>query len=451
MASIYVRSGDGSNSDTGSTWALAKATLAGATAIVAQGDTIYLSASHAESAASAKSFAFAGTNATPVRVLSVSDAAEPPTALSAGASVTTTGVNAITTQGAAYVHGVTFSCGSGAVNATLSLNNYTNTYNIKETFEDCTFLAPPTGIGARISVNNIGAASNAIDNVTTWINCDARVNGTSTSIPQIECSGRFEWLGGAILSGGTTTICGLFGGINGGGRTTEIVVSGVDLRNMATGQNIFRATNANCIGVLRDCALPSGWTGELVNGTLSVCDRLAMYNCDDGASNYKFWLRDYYGSVIQEATIVRTGGASDGDTPVSAKMVSNSNARYPLGGVRSMEMELRLDSTGSKTITVEVLTDGVTLTDQDMRLDVLALGSASTTLGTITSNAPGVLDSATNLPSSSVTWTTTGLASPVKQKLEVSFTAAQEGVVMAVVTLMKPSTTVYVDVQPTVS
>lgn len=451
MANIYVRSSDGSDSDNGSTWALAKATLVGATAIDAPGDSIYLAASHSESAASSKSFAFAGTNANPVRVLSVSDTAEPPTALSAGASVTTTGGNQISMYGAVYVHGMTFSCGSGAVNTTLILNSYSLTANVKETFEDCVFLVPATGSSARISVNNSGAANNTTDNVTTWINCDARVSGTSTAIPQIECSGRFEWRGGSILSGGTKTVCGVFGGMSLYGRTTEIVVSGVDLRNMATGQHIFRATNANCIGVLRDCALPSGWTGDLVNGTLSVGDRMAMFNCDAGASNYKFWLRDYYGSVIQEATIVRTGGASDGDTPISAKMVSNSNAKYPLGGLQSMEMEMRLDSTGSKTLTVEVLTDGVTLTDQDMRLDVLALGSASTTLGTISSNAPGVLDSATNLPASSATWTTTGLSSPVKQKLQVSFTAAQEGVIMAVVTLMKPSTTVYVDVQPTVS
>src|SRR3990167_9027284 len=93
MATLYVRSTDGSDADTGATWALAKASLAGAFAAASAGDTIYVSQVHAETQASAMTLTSPGTAASPVRVLCVNDAAEPPTALATTATVTTTGAN----------------------------------------------------------------------------------------------------------------------------------------------------------------------------------------------------------------------------------------------------------------------------------------------------------------------------------------------------------------------
>mgnify|MGYP003394608494 FL=1 len=48
MADRYGRSTDGADGDGGTTWALAKATLAGLAAIDAAGDRIFLSQAHAE-------------------------------------------------------------------------------------------------------------------------------------------------------------------------------------------------------------------------------------------------------------------------------------------------------------------------------------------------------------------------------------------------------------------
>jgi hypothetical protein len=58
MANLYVRSTDGNNSDNGTTWALAKATVAGVAAIDAAGDTIYLSQDHNETTASSVSLSW---------------------------------------------------------------------------------------------------------------------------------------------------------------------------------------------------------------------------------------------------------------------------------------------------------------------------------------------------------------------------------------------------------
>lgn len=128
MANFYVRSTDGSDIDGGTTWALAKATLAGALAVATAGDTIFVSDNHAETQASAMTLSSQGTAASPVRILCVDDAAEPPTALATTATVTTTGSFAMAFHGFAYCYGITFSSGSGAVNiditwtSTLSVN-----------------------------------------------------------------------------------------------------------------------------------------------------------------------------------------------------------------------------------------------------------------------------------------------------------------------------------------
>src|SRR5574340_915503 len=88
MANIYVRSTDGSNTDNGTTWELAKLDLSGAAAIDAAGDNVYLSQVHAESTATAVSLYFAGTVGNPTKIVCVNDGAAPPTAVAITATVT---------------------------------------------------------------------------------------------------------------------------------------------------------------------------------------------------------------------------------------------------------------------------------------------------------------------------------------------------------------------------
>jgi hypothetical protein len=94
---------------------------------------------------------------------------------------------------------------------------------------------------------------------------------------------------------------------------------------------------------------------------------------------------------------------------------------------------------------VEVLTDNVTLTDQQAWLDVMSMNTASQVLGTWTSDASLLLTTATNQPTSTDPWTTTGITTPVRQKLSVTFTPQVAGDFIAVVRLARASTTMYVD------
>ncbi len=126
---LYVRSTDGNNSDNGTTWSLAKATVAGAAAIDSTTDKrIWVSDNHAESNSSAQTWAFAGTLADPTWVICVDDSTgEPPTtggAVATTATCTTTGASGVNITGDCYIYGVTWEVGTGFVNAAFSMREY---------------------------------------------------------------------------------------------------------------------------------------------------------------------------------------------------------------------------------------------------------------------------------------------------------------------------------------
>lgn len=205
--------------------------------------------------------------------------------------------------------------------------------------------------------------------------------------------------------------------------------------------------------IIRDCKLPASWSGSLVTGTIARGERVEMYNCDSGDTNYRLQINDYCGAITQETVIVRTGGASDGTTPLAHRFATTANAAFPHLPLTGPEMVVWNDATGSsKTITVEIVTDNITLTDAECWLEIMYLGTSGVPLGSIAADVKAdILGSAANQTSSSETWTTTGLTTPVKQKLSVTFTPQEKGFIHAVVKLAKASTTVYVDPKLTVS
>lgn len=430
----YVRSTDGDDADDGSTWALANATLAGAMTDQVAGDTIYVSDAHAESAGAAKTITFPGTLASPNKVICGDDAASPPTAVSTAGTVTTTGNFGITLIGCAYVRGLSFSCGTTSVSPTLQLAN--NAAD-RQTFEDCNFILAASGTGARV---RIGSSTTSAVGSVRWQNCGAKLANASQAI-RVQYS-RFDWEGGSWLSGGTSPTT-VFEGASQG--HCRIDVNGVDFSNLDASNNLFTANAGSLRATIRNCKLPSSWSGALCLA-FQPGTRVEMYNCDAGDTNYRLWIADEFGDIKQETTIVRTGGANDGTTGLAWRMESSADAEYPHQTLVSPEIVQWNDTTGaSKTVTVEIVTDNVTLTDGECWLEVMYLGTAGYPLGTWISDAKAdVLATAANQTTSSETWTTTGLTTPVKQKLSVTFTPQEKGFIHARVVLAKASTTVYV-------
>lgn len=450
MADIYVRSTDGVNTDDGSTWALAKLDLAGAAAIDAAGDTIYVSDNHAESTGTSVTLNLAGTAASPTKVLCVDDSAEPPTALATTATVTTTGGSSLTINGFVYFYGITFYVGSGFNNAGFQQAGGAGDV---QTYENCNFRMPVTGSSTSNTLRIGQETTGQLVSHVTWRNCNVRFGGHSNQGIRVS-GGDLEWMGGAYISGASASHNVFASGNAGNGRSSNAIVSGVDFSAMPTANNLVSCDSQNRAKVIiRNCKLPASWSGALFSGTRTPGSRVEMHNCDNADTNYRLWIEDYLGTIKHESTIVRSGGASDGTTPLSWIMTSLANAEYPTLHLYSPEIAIWNDTTGSsKTVTIEVITDNVTLNDDECWLEVMYLGTSGYPLGSwVTDCKADIMATAAAQASSSETWTTTGLATPVKQKLSVSFTPQEKGYLIARVVLAKPSTTLYVDPKLTVS
>lgn len=425
------------------TWANATIDLARAATNDIAGDTIYLSQAHAESTAAALTFALAGTLASPVKAIAVSDSAAPPTAEST-ASITATGANAITFSGAYYyVKNITFNVGTTAANASMNCNSSSGGV---ATFEDCTFSLLATSTGSRVN-----PASGSIAQ-TTFKDCWVKFSNAAHAIAPSTLTIDFTWRGGGLASGGTSPTT--FWATQSGVIKQIVLFDGLDLSAASAGMNIFGAMTgvSPSTFVIRNSKLPASWSGALVTGTIGGLSSYEMYNCDSGDTNYRFLIERYQGSIRNEQTIVRTGGASDGTTAMAWKMATSANAKFPSLPLESQEIVIWNDTVGSAvTAKVEIVHDsqgaglGSKFQDDEIWLQVNYLGTTGFPLGTFASDVLADLQTAAaNQADSTETWTTTGLASPVKQKLTVTFTPQEKGYVSARVMMAKASKTAYI-------
>ena len=438
MADIYVRSTDGSDSDNGSTWGLAKATLVGAAAIDAAGDAIYLSQSHAESGGAVVAV-FAGTMANPVKIIAGNDSAEPPIAVSAASLISS---SSITLSGSYYLYGLTLQAATSILPNAQSASN-------SVTLDHCSLITTGTTAGGFFS---IGSANN-ITQKAVLLGCTYKFGGVSN----IGCAtgGVVEIKGGSFISGTSTPSAGVFGGAASDRTGSRLTIDGLDMTNLASTVNIFRTFISPGLFQIRNSKLPASWSGSLCNATpLATGQRFEMHNCDSGDTNYRLWVQEYSGSIKTETTLVRTGGASDGTTGYSLVMATTANANASVAPLVSPEVSIWNDTTGgSKTVTVEILHDSATnLTDGEIWLEVQYLGTSGAPLGSFISDAKAdILATAADQSASSETWTTTGMSNPNTQKLSVTFTPQEKGYIQAKVYLAKASKTVYVDPKLTVA
>lgn len=435
-ATLYVRSTDGSDADNGSTWALAKATLAGAYAAAAAGDTIYVSDNHAESQATNMTLTSPGTASSPVLVLCADDSAEPPTATATTGTLTTTGATFFSFGNShTYYYGLTFNQGTGASGTNIFTVGNSGTSSHHTVFESCNIVLVHTGSGTSIA---FGSASNSAQaGVAELRNTGISFGNASQSIT---VRSRLLWSNGSLSGTGPTTLFATATNPNGGAR-----IVGVDLSAMGTGKTLVNIASSSNRFEFVDCKLGSSvaaTTGTAANaGGTSV----RLINCDSGDTNTRYEKHDYLGSVYSETTIKRTGGASDGTTGFSRRMASSANTKYfwPLA---SDPIYAWNETTGSTiTVTAEVVTDNVTLTNAEAWIEVEYLGTSGFPLaGTASDRSSNILATGANQETSTETWTTTGLTTPVKQKLSVTFTPQEKGMIRAKVCLAKASTTMYV-------
>lgn len=446
MANVYVRSGAG-GAGTGADWANAYTTLSAALTAKAAGDDFWVSEDHAESTAGAVTLTSPGTAASPCRIICVNHSGTvPPVSadLRTTATVTTTGANSLNFAGMAYVYGIIFNAGS-----TGGSMQFTATTPWWWRLEACALRVGSNNSGGRFFVG--GTTTNADDSLLELVNTTVQFGNAGQGIT---VRAPFRWLNtaSAITSGTLPTTLFLQAANSAPYGWAEVV--GVDLSALASGKSLVDVSVA-CFAkhLFMDCKLGSSvsvTTGSVAGqgGT-----EVRLINCDSANTNYRYYRQTYQGTITQETTIVRSGGASDGTTTVSRKMVTTANSKL-YSPLESDPMVVWNETTGSSvTVTIPVLTDNVTLTNADAWIEVEYLGTASFPLGNyVNDRVADILASGTNQTTDGTSsWTTTGLTTPVKQSLAVTFTPQVKGPFRVRVMLAKVSTTMYFDPKPIIT
>jgi len=257
----------------------------------------------------------------------------------------------------------------------------------------------------------------------------------------------FEWIGGSVIFEGSGSINN--GIIRSGSGAANSVVIGVDLSALVSGDYlIYGGTNLGYFEFQR-CLL-SGTISGFVNGAItSEGMRVIARSCSSSDVIYQFH-EEYYLGVIDDDTAVYLDATYDGTNGYSAKMISTAYAEEWTSPLRFKLADIYIDATG-KTLTVELLTDNVTLQDDEFWIEVEYPDSTIAAQGNIYSTKPAtIVTTPSNLTASSKgagDWTGES-GTPVYQKVTADFTTVADeaaGVYTVWACLAKPSTTVYVD------
>jgi len=433
----YVSSVNGNDANSGLTKALAKATVDGASGLLstafAAGETVRIDSAHSETWAADRTLAWPGTQNNPVNIISIDWTPDTYLKATTRQIYTTGATNDINWNGAAKSYGLFLEVG-GDLNATAALGSHL--------FENSTIKLAL--VASRFRTGNSSGSSVEL--------VDTEIDIISTSIPiRFTASANFTWRNGPnnnskITSAGNETQVFIFDGFN----YSQINLLGVDLTQVGPSTSLFSGSNLTHSDInLVNCSLPASLT---ILSTVSNFARngLNLVNCDDGTGNnlYRTERHDYFGTTVVTDADYNNDGASDGANSISWKMVSNTNALEFYRLHASLWISGWVDSTGTKTFTIETNSENVTFEDDELWMELEFLGAAGDTQSDmLTSRAINSDSTPVNVPDSTdnPSWTTPNISIEKKQKLSVTATVGRVGPFRARVCLAKPSSTVWID------
>lgn len=434
---VYVWSG-ASGTGSGTSWANAFLTLATAFAGSAAGDVFFVAQDHAETQAAALSLTCPGTAAAPSTIYCVNRAGSvPPVAadLATTATVSTTGASTLNLSAGyfGYIYGITFLAGSAANSASITLQaplirtenvgfvvNNTNTspsinWGLSTANTPCRLVF---GNGTTFKFGNVLNSIHVQSCKATWSGVNSGIAGTI--IPTTLFSGAISY--GAV-----------------------VVVDGVDLTPFATGKvlvsaNIASPTNFFFFNVKLAAGLTLAGTPSVPGGMTADFVGADSSPTTDQAARFR-----YEGTLTIENTVVLSGGATNGEVAFSWKIITTANAKQILP-FEAFPIYRWVETGAAVTINVEMLNDGVTLTNAEAWIDVEYLGSSATPQGfAASSGLANPLSVPVAVPGSSAVWNTTGIATPIPQKMSATFTPLIAGYVKVTPKLARPTKTFYID------
>ena len=221
--------------------------------------------------------------------------------------------------------------------------------------------------------------------------------------------------------------------------------------------NINNAPSASQMGnlLVKDCKLNASTAVFTPSGYGST---IQLVRCDSSGTAYKSARYQYEGTETTETSITRVGGASDPTGQAqSRKIVTTANAQW-LRPFKAEPYAIWNPTTGSNvTVTIYgTINAGALPNNDDIWLEVEYLGSAATPLGTVvTTTKSNLLAANAAVASDGSTWNGGGSGagwSPFK--LVAVLSAPQPGLagyLHARVRAAKPSMTIYIDPQITLS
>jgi hypothetical protein len=434
VAHRYVYSG-AAGAGTGADWANAYLTIKAAAeaAGTAAGDSIWVAHDHAETGAVLLTVTCKNSKAAPGTIACVDRGGSlPPVAadLRTTATVTTTGASGLTLTGAAdgptTWQGIVFNCGTGAVTAGIVIGASTSSVN---SFRNCAFKKlGTTGTNSAISYNG----SCLLDNCTMQFG--SITDGISTS------GLRTSWINTPAAIAGAVFPTVLFGGATAG---IEAILRGVDL-SAITGTLVPLVAPTACRDIkFIGCKLGAGVVVSAPQ-TSPGGGKVTLIDCDSGATNYRNEKYSFGGVQTTETTIVRTGGASDGTTPISWKIVTDANARWHIP-FESLPIAVWSDTTGAKTVSIYGYWDNASVpNNDDIWIEVEGLTSAGSPISSIASSGKtSFLDASAAIPSDTSTWG--GGDTTIRFKTSAGLTTAMKGPITVTVKAARASSTFYID------
>jgi hypothetical protein len=434
MTTRYVDSA-AAGANNGTSKVDAYTTFAACKAAMAAGDLILVSHTHVEPAdasGATVTLAIPGTIASPSRIVSVNFGTDVPT--QGAALYTTTGATPLIFNGVFRAWGCNVSVGSGAVTASLTLGTTAASVQL---WQSCNLTLASTGASSNIV---IGSATI----LCQWSNVTVAFGAIGQGF-SVGSGVAFSWRNdsGVAALGGAIVPTALFKSTVG----AIVRLNGLDLSafNQGSGKAIFQPASEGDFEA-RNCRINCGVTTIAAPNNHNQLNGIDFINCRDGASVVSDYRARYQGSAATETTVVRTGGATSGAVPFSWKILTLATNKYDFPFV-AFEVGLWNTVLTPQTLTIHILTDNVTLTDADIWVQAEYPGSAAYPLTSVISDraAGDPIPAAANQAADAGTaWTTTGLVTPVKQKLEVTFTALLPGPVRFKIIVAKPATTVYV-------
>lgn len=443
MATYYVSSVDGDNADDGTTWDLAKATVAGALAVATGAfDIIKVDSNHAFTAGGGIGWTVNSTSF--VAVISVnrtgSDAYLAGAAESVGAANANFNLNPGGSLGI-YVYGMTLTSGTN--------NNTACDFNIGTmatgatsitTMESCTLSCPSAANNALFF---LGGAANTGDreNQITLTNCTF----TRTSAEQA-----FEIRNAAVRIVNPTINTGSTGTLFTFSVNTEgsLFVEG-DISGFTGSTGICLVTGCYLDVTFQNCKFPV--TTPLYTGTFpanEVQGSITVINSDSADTHDQFQFHNVKGSITRNTSIYASSGATVDGTACSWKIVTTAEASEQAPFVTPW-LATWDDSKTAITATIEYNHDDATdSNDREIWSELEYLGSASFPNGTINSNrnAEPFTGTGATTGTGAATWTGTGgFTDENVQKLSHSVTTAEKSVMRARVFVGEASKTLYLD------